>query len=96
MQGLVVETAKNAFYYFNNFKSVDFDSADDGKATGSDFLLADTEESDDESIDAELGYADYWECVKCKNKQNNPMYRFCEKCYQVSNREIYRFSVDCT
>lgn len=43
---------------------------------------ADTEESD-APTDPELGRADYWTCIKCKNHKNNPMYRFCEKCYQV-------------
>lgn len=43
---------------------------------------ADTEESD-APTDPELGRADYWTCIKCKNQKNNPMYRFCEKCYQV-------------
>lgn len=48
-------------------------------------ILADTEESDDQSQswDNDFTPADYWKCVKCKNKQNNPMYRYCEKCYQV-------------
>lgn len=46
-------------------------------------FLADTEESDG-PMDVELGRADYWTCVKCKNRQNNPMYRYCEKCYQVN------------
>lgn len=47
-------------------------------------IFADTESSDENSPDdPELKRADYWECVKCKNKQNNPMYRYCEKCYQV-------------
>ncbi|XP_055599747.1 uncharacterized protein LOC129748947 isoform X2 [Uranotaenia lowii] len=45
-------------------------------------ILADTEESDDTSQDSDFTPADYWQCVKCKNKQNNPMYRFCERCYQ--------------
>lgn len=45
---------------------------------------ADTEESD-APTDPELGCADYWTCIKCKNQKNNPMYRFCEKCYQVNN-----------
>lgn len=45
---------------------------------------ADTEESD-APTDPELGRSDYWECIKCKNTKNNPMYRFCEKCYQVNN-----------
>lgn len=48
------------------------------------FIFADTEEDSDGSIDLELGQADYWKCVKCNNRQNNPMYRYCEKCYQVS------------
>lgn len=43
---------------------------------------ADTEESD-APTDPELGPADYWTCIKCKNGNNNPMYRFCEKCFQV-------------
>lgn len=46
--------------------------------------FADTEESDtDNCIDYELNPADYWYCVKCKNRQNNPMFRYCEKCYQI-------------
>lgn len=47
---------------------------------------ADTEESDGPT-DPELGRADYWTCIKCKNQKNNPMYRFCEKCYQVKNKK---------
>lgn len=62
-----------------------FDSSD---SSDSDFEIlaqdADTEESD-APTDPELGRADYWECIKCKNKKNNPMYRFCEKCYQVNH-----------
>ncbi|CAO1379864.1 unnamed protein product [Diamesa serratosioi] len=46
------------------------------------FILADTEESDG-SCDLELSQHDYWKCVKCNNKQNNPLYRYCERCYQV-------------
>ncbi|XP_055635121.1 E3 ubiquitin-protein ligase Mdm2-like isoform X3 [Toxorhynchites rutilus septentrionalis] len=46
-------------------------------------LLADTEESDDQTWDSDFTPADYWKCVKCNNKQNNPMYRYCERCYQV-------------
>lgn len=46
--------------------------------------FADTEESDSDNVfDSELSSADYWVCVKCKNKQNNPMFRYCEKCYQI-------------
>ena len=46
---------------------------------------ADTEESEnsENGLDSELTVADYWVCVKCKNRQNNPMFRYCEKCYQV-------------
>lgn len=44
---------------------------------------ADTEESD-APTDPELGRADYWSCIKCKNQKNNPMYRYCEKCFQVN------------
>lgn len=65
-----------------------YDEDDSGasETIGSDFaILADTEESDGtDRPDPELGLADYWKCVKCKNQQNNPMYRYCEKCYQVS------------
>lgn len=49
----------------------------------SDFIFADTGEDSDGSIDLELGQADYWKCVKCNNKQNNPRFRYCERCYQV-------------
>ena len=52
------------------------------------FILADTEDDTDGSVDLELGQADYWKCVKCNNRQNNPLYRYCEKCYQVSVKEI--------
>lgn len=55
---------------------------------------ADTEESD-APTDPELGRADYWTCIKCKNQKNNPMYRFCEKCYQVSLvRKQMLYSID--
>lgn len=54
-----------------------------GDGASTDFeLFADTEESD-AATDPELGRADYWTCVKCKNRQNNPMYRYCERCYQI-------------
>ncbi|EDS36806.1 conserved hypothetical protein [Culex quinquefasciatus] len=63
-------------------------------------ILADTEESDDQSWDNDFTPADYWKCVKCKNKQNNPMYRYCEKCYQLSRlkadrwRQVFSFYED--
>lgn len=58
----------------------------DDSSSGSDFaIFADTEASDGSATDPELRRADYWECVKCKNKQNNPLYRYCEKCYQVNS-----------
>lgn len=48
--------------------------------------FADTEEESseaDSTYDSEFSLADYWVCVKCKNKKNNPMFRYCEKCYQI-------------
>lgn len=75
----VLEAATNAFYEFNalvNGQLLEDDDSDE-------FILADTEEDSDGSIDLELSQADYWKCVKCNNRQNNPLYRFCEKCYQV-------------
>lgn len=59
---------------------------DDSSFSDSDITIfadVDTGESDAPS-DPELGLADYWTCIKCKNQKNNPMYRFCEKCYQVN------------
>lgn len=35
------------------------------------------------SIDSEIGLADYWTCVQCNTRNNNPLFRYCEKCYQV-------------
>lgn len=55
------------------------------------FIFADTEEDSDESKDpnevkdSELSKADFWQCVKCNNKSNNPLYRFCERCFRVSH-----------
>ncbi|XP_055371200.1 E3 ubiquitin-protein ligase Mdm2-like [Condylostylus longicornis] len=53
------------------------------ESSTSDF--ADSEESNYNIVqkDSELSSADYWKCVKCKNKQNNPMFRYCERCYQI-------------
>lgn len=51
--------------------------------SGDAWEAADTTAEDSTDEDPELRPADYWECVKCKNKQNNPLYRYCEKCYQV-------------
>lgn len=56
------------------------------------FILADTEESDG-SCDLELSQHDYWKCVKCNNRQNNPLYRYCERCYQVSQVYILAYIV---
>lgn len=53
-------------------------------SSSSDSIDADTESSD-APTDPELGRADYWTCIKCKNQKNNPLYRFCEKCYQVNS-----------
>lgn len=79
-QEFTLEAATTAFYEFNalvNGHLLEDDDSDE-------FILADTEDDTDGSIDLELGQADYWKCVKCNNRQNNPLYRYCEKCYQVS------------
>lgn len=52
--------------------------------TEDDYILADTSSDSDGSVDPELGPADYWCCLRCKNPSNNPLYSFCEKCFQVS------------
>lgn len=75
------EAATAAYYEFNALMNRNQDMSD---AESDDFILADTEDDTDGSCDLELGQADYWKCIKCNNKQNNPLYRFCEKCYQVS------------
>lgn len=72
-QDFALEAAANCYYALYESSNTDT------------FLFADTEESEGSSFDPELGKADYWTCIKCKNKQNNPLYRYCEKCYQVSN-----------
>jgi hypothetical protein len=35
------------------------------------------------AIDPEVPRTDYWTCVQCKNRNNNPLFRYCEKCYKV-------------
>lgn len=50
------------------------------------YILADTSSDSDGSVDPELGPADYWCCLRCKNPSNNPMYSYCEKCFQVSTK----------
>lgn len=52
------------------------------------YILADTSSDSDGSVDPELGPADYWCCLRCKNPSNNPMYSFCEKCFQ-ERRELF-------
>lgn len=76
------KTATAAYYQFNALMGRQQDSSEE---LTDDFILADTEDDTDGSVDLELGQADYWKCVKCNNKQNNPLYRYCEKCYQVRN-----------
>ncbi|XP_026481101.1 E3 ubiquitin-protein ligase Mdm2-like [Ctenocephalides felis] len=47
-------------------------------------IWADTEDSKSGySTDSELGRADFWTCIQCKSKNNNPLFRYCEKCYQT-------------
>ena len=38
--------------------------------------------------DPEIPRADYWTCLRCKNKNNNPLFRYCEKCYKVTTKVI--------
>lgn len=80
------KAATAAYYQFNALMNRHHDLSDENS---DDFILADTEDDTDGSIDLELGQADYWKCIKCNNKQNNPLYRFCEKCYQVSDFIFY-------
>lgn len=71
---MVVKVVAHALFDLSSSSSDQFEIlADD----------ADTEESD-APTDPELGRADYWTCIKCRNQKNNPMYRYCEKCFQVS------------
>ncbi|XP_069695305.1 E3 ubiquitin-protein ligase Mdm2-like isoform X2 [Periplaneta americana] len=41
-----------------------------------------SDSSDVPLLDPEVPRADYWTCVQCKNKNNNPLFRYCEKCYK--------------
>lgn len=59
--------------------------------TEDEYILADTSSDSDGSIDPELGPADYWCCLRCKNPSNNPLYSFCEKCFQVSIVQKFNF-----
>ncbi|XP_015518497.1 E3 ubiquitin-protein ligase Mdm2-like [Neodiprion pinetum] len=49
----------------------------------SDLGLADDSNDSRSSVDSEIGTADYWTCVQCNTKNNNPLFRYCEKCYQI-------------
>lgn len=86
---MVVKVVAHALFDLSNSSSDDFEIlADD----------ADTEESD-APTDPELGPADYWTCIKCKNQKNTPYYRYCEKCFQVATcfciSRQYRFERIC-
>ncbi|XP_034935907.1 E3 ubiquitin-protein ligase Mdm2-like [Chelonus insularis] len=35
------------------------------------------------SEDSEISKADYWSCIQCNMKNNNPLFRYCERCYQL-------------
>ena len=50
----------------------------------SDIGFADDSDNSRSTVDSEIGKADYWTCVQCNNRNNNPLFRYCEKCYQVS------------
>lgn len=80
------EAATAAYYEFNALINRNQDMSDEDS---DEFILADTEDDTEGSCDLELGQADYWKCVKCNNKQNNPLYRYCEKCYQVSFKKKF-------
>lgn len=83
-----LKAATAAYYEFNALMNQHNEVSD--HELSDDFILADTEDDTDGSIDLELGQADYWKCVKCNNKQNNPLYRYCEKCYQVSKEIVVK------
>lgn len=85
----VYKAATAAYYQFNALNG-DKELSDDDS---DEFILADTEDDTDGSFDLELGQADYWKCVKCNNKQNNPLYRYCEKCYQVSPKKFNSLNI---
>ncbi|PSN34368.1 hypothetical protein C0J52_07824 [Blattella germanica] len=46
--------------------------------------LADNSENSDsnQKFDPEVPRSDYWTCIQCNNKNNNPVFRYCEKCYK--------------
>ncbi|XP_063706555.1 uncharacterized protein LOC134835599 isoform X2 [Culicoides brevitarsis] len=67
--------------YLSTLNNIAIEALYASSSSDDEFIQVDTDDSD--GNDPELGRADYWECVKCKNKQNNPLYRFCERCYQV-------------
>lgn len=85
---------KQQVLYFQTLKDIAVQALyADTTTSGDEYIQADTEDSllDSDSADPELGRADYWECVKCKNKQNNPLYRYCERCYQVGVSFIFLY-----
>ncbi|XP_063993568.1 E3 ubiquitin-protein ligase Mdm2-like [Diachasmimorpha longicaudata] len=44
---------------------------------------ADSSDDSRSSIDSEIGRADYWTCLQCNTKKNNPLFPYCEKCFQI-------------
>ena len=64
-------------------RSLNGDCSTTSSNTSSSGTASEYSQSDSTDEDPELKPADYWKCVKCKNSQNNPLYRYCEKCYQV-------------
>ncbi|XP_012275863.1 E3 ubiquitin-protein ligase Mdm2 [Orussus abietinus] len=53
------------------------------KMCESDIGLADDSNDSRSSVDSEIGKADYWTCIQCNARNNNPLFRYCEKCYQI-------------
>ncbi|XP_015112607.1 E3 ubiquitin-protein ligase Mdm2 isoform X2 [Diachasma alloeum] len=49
----------------------------------SDLDPADNSDDSRSSIDSEIGRADYWTCLQCSTKKNNPLFPYCEKCFQI-------------
>lgn len=48
-----------------------------------DIGFADDSDDSRSTVDSEIGRADYWTCVQCTSKNNNPLFRYCEKCYKI-------------
>lgn len=70
--------------FVKTVRVVDYNFKGNSSESDDEYIIADTGSESDGSIDPELGPADYWHCIRCLNKSNNPLYSMCERCYQVS------------